>query len=315
VTGCARCGAFDAAERAAFEGDAILAHELTCACERQPELDVLYVPRERFRRTPQVGVPCRVTWTELARYLARPASADAKDAAGAWSPALYRNNVRRKSNVVTVGALVVDVDEGGDVGRVADALGRYRGIVHSTFSSSPESPRCRIVLALAQPLDAPTYSRTHAVVRWHLGQAGVIADEGAKDASRLSYTPVVRAGAAYSFRAIDGVPLDACAVLAAQPPAVHPPWRSMSVGDPSERPDAYARSALRRGAGEVASADAGARHYTLSRESFTLARLGLPEDEIAGMLLPAFVASAGEARRAEGLRTIRDAVRARRGCP
>jgi hypothetical protein len=51
----------------------------------------------------------------------------------------------------------------------------------------------------------------------------------------------------------------------------------------------------------------------LSREAFALARLGLSDAEIADALLPAFLAAAGERREAEGTRTIRDAVRARRG--
>jgi hypothetical protein len=63
----------------------------------------------------------------------------------------------------------------------------------------------------------------------------------------------------------------------------------------------------------VAAAPAGARHAALNREAHALARLDLAEHEIAGALLPAFVESAGEGRRREGERTIRDAVRARRG--
>jgi hypothetical protein len=307
---CAACAAFDAAERAAFQDEALPSHELACMCASE-SLDVLYVSLDRFRRTPQVGVACRVTWRELAGYLTHPTIADAKDAAGAWSPATYRGNVRRKSNLVLVGALVIDVDDGGDVERVAEALQRYRAIIHSTFSSTSGSPRCRIVLALAEPIDAPTYSRTHAVVRWHLGRAGILADEGAKDPSRLSYAPVMRPDTTFRCRVVEGPPLCAHAVLAAQTMSAPPSQRraSPSLG----RVDAYVRSALSDAASAIASADPGARHYTLSRESFALARLSLAEHEIVAALLPAFLVNAGDARRAEGLRTIHDAVRERRG--
>jgi hypothetical protein len=61
-----------------------------------------------------------------------------------------------------------------------------------------------------------------------------------------------------------------------------------------------------------AEATPGSRHYFLSREAFALARFDLSEAEIQGVLLPAFVASAGEHRQREGERTIRDAVFARR---
>lgn len=193
--------------------------------------------------------------------------------------------------------------------RVAAVVARYRAIVHSTFSSTPDAPRCRIVLALAEPIDATTYEATHAVVRARLRGAGVSADEGAKDASRVSYAPVVRPGASYHYRSIDGAPLDARAVLAAQPP----PPRSAPRLPPPEHADAYVRAALRRAADTVAGSSPGARHYALCREAYALARLGVDEAQIASALLPAFVASAGEARRHEGERSIRDAVRARRG--
>ena len=50
-------------------------------------------------------------------------------------------------------------------------------------------------------------------------------------------------------------------------------------------------------------------------ESFSLARFGLSETQIADALLNAFVDAAGEARRTEGVRAIRDAVAAwKNGC-
>ena len=66
-----------------------------------------------------------MTWSELARYLSRPTVGEAKDEAGAWSPALYRANVRRKAALVRAHAIVVDVDDAGDVGgRAVGAGGR-----------------------------------------------------------------------------------------------------------------------------------------------------------------------------------------------
>ena len=73
------------------------------------------------------------------------------------------------------------------------------------------------------------------------------------------------------------------------------------------------RGALQKAAAALASASPGERHYALSREAFTLARLDVPTAEIESALLPAFAAAAGDTRMAEGVRTIRDAVKARRG--
>ncbi len=273
-------------------------------------LDVLRISREQFSRTPQVGGPRRPTWRALAAFLSRPIIGEAKDIAGGYSPALYEGDVRRKANLVHVGACVLDVDEGGDVDVVAASLRQYDAIVHETFSSMPDASRCRALVRLAVPIDGSTYERLHAIVRRRLGATGIVVDEGAKDASRLSYMPVRRPGAAYRFRVVQGRALNAAAVLAGQPPP--PPRRPVQLPRPEHR-DAYVRRALERAAGEVSAASAGVRHYTLSKEAFSLARLGLDEGEIARALLPSFVNAAGERREHEGARTIRDAVRARRG--
>jgi hypothetical protein len=148
-------------------------------------LDVLYVSPERFRAKPQIGVARTMTWRDLATYLSRPSIGEAKDEAGAYSPALYHDNVRRKASLVRIGALIVDIDENGDVDTVAETVGRYASIIHETFSSTNGAPRCREVLLLAEPVDAATYEQTHAIARAHLRRVDVIADEGAKDASRL----------------------------------------------------------------------------------------------------------------------------------
>ncbi len=153
------------------------------------QLDVLYISPERFRASPQVGVPCVMPWESLAAYLSRPSVGASKDAEGGISPALYTDSIRRKANLLHVGALVLDLDEGGDVDRVADVLTKYSAVVHETFSSTADAPRCRAYLQLAEPVEAATYERVHAVARKHLSAVGLVADEGAKDASRLSYAP------------------------------------------------------------------------------------------------------------------------------
>jgi hypothetical protein len=281
---------------------------VSAASNDDRSLDVLYVSPERFRERPQVGTPRTMTWLELALYLSRPSVGEEKEAAGAWSPALYEGNIRRKSNLVRVGALVIDVDEAGDVDNIADVVGRHEALVHETFNSTNDAPRCRVVIRLAEPVDAEMYEGTHAAVRRALASAGVATDLGAKDASRLSYVPVRRPGAGYRFRQVHGLLLDAKRVLAAQPaPKPRAPVHPVAP----EHRDAYVRGAMRRAAENVSGASEGLRHFTLCREAFSLARLGLSEPEIEAALLAAFLAAAGEHREAEGRRAIRDAIRAR----
>ncbi len=270
-------------------------------------LDVLLVGDVRARG-PMIGRPFRMHWCELSTWLSRPSTATRKDEHGAWTPGLFRGNHKKKEHLLHADALLIDVDEGGDADAIADLLVRYRGCVHSTFSNTRDAPRCRIVLPFAESVDPPTYERVWKIVVTHLARLGVLADRSAKDAGRLGFLPCIRAGAAYHFRTLEGVPLDARKVLAAQPP--EPPRSPQTIVAPDHR-DRYLRGALRRACSEVSVASEGMRHYTLSREAFALARLGLRLETIAAALVPAFVAAAGEQRRHEGERTVRDAVRAR----
>jgi hypothetical protein len=273
------------------------------------ELDALYIDSEHFRHSPQVGVPIRQEWPSFAACFARPSTGEDKGAVGGYALGRYRENTRRKSNLIEIGAVSLDFDESG-ADAVARALARYRAIVHETFSSTADAPRCRAIVLLAEPIDVATYDALHAVMRARFRRAGLPPDEGAKDCSRLNYSPVRRSGAGYAYRVTQGEALDARGVLAAQPP---PPARSAPRLVAPEHADRYVAGALRRAADAVAGASPGGRHHELSREAFRLARLDLPENEIRAALLGPFVAAAGEPRRREGERTIADAVRARRG--
>lgn len=274
-------------------------------------MDVLFISAAQFEQKPQVGTPRTMTVPEIADFLAHPSIGESKAEAGGLSPARYEGNIRRKSSLVWIWMLVLDFDENGDVDLIAEALERYSVIIHETFSSTNDNPRCRAFVELLEPLDVAEYESMHRIARAHLAEAGFPADEGAKDASRLSYCPVRRPGARYRFRTVEGEPLDARAILASQP---RPTPRPLPTLPRPEHADAYVRAALRRGADAVASASAGMRHYQLCREAFTLARLeGLTFEDIEQALLPAFVSAAGERREYEGIRTIRDAFKARRG--
>lgn len=274
------------------------------------EIDILFISPAQFQRKPQVGTPARMTWTALADFLSRPSFGEEKGCAGGFSPAAYVENIRRKPNLRAIWALVVDIDGGGDVDRVADEIAQYDSITLETFSSTNDEPRCRLLLRLADPTDAQTYEAAHALVRSKLRrELGCKVDDGAKDASRLSYLPVRRPGAGYRFRQTAGRPLDAKKLVAMNPPKPRP---APAPIDPKHA-DAYVRGAMRRAAEAIGAAANGARHETLCREAYTLARLGLSHAQIRDALLPSAVAAMGDARRREAERTIADAVNARKG--
>ncbi len=246
----------------------------------------------------------RATWID-------PSGEPSKDKAlaGGITCGLFDGNRRKKSAFRETRCLTLDFDDDGDVDRIADTFG-HSCFIHETYSSKPGAPRCRAYVELADPiLDVAVYDHAHAVIRKHLAAAGEVADEGAKDCSRLNYVPVRARGSGYRFRRVEGPPLDVARMLSVQPPPA--PRSAPRLGPLPERRDRYVAAALERARANVSRATPGGRHLALCREAFSLARLELGESEIAEALLPPFVHAAGEPRRREGERAIRDAVLAR----
>jgi hypothetical protein len=161
------------------------------------ELDVLLVDDpavyERQRR-PMIGRAVCVPWWNVRGWLSRPivprvVTGDHdrdKASEGAWTPARFEGNRKVKANLVHAGALLVDVDEAGDVDRVASALAKYATIIHSTYKSSLDKPRCRAVILLAEPIDASAYERAWNVVAAHTCDR----ETPAKSARAVSATPL-----------------------------------------------------------------------------------------------------------------------------
>lgn len=274
-------------------------------------IDVLFISPAQFFAKPQVGTSKKLAWCNLADWLAEPAWGESKDGVGGWSPCLYKDNIRRKANVIHACALVVDVDAGGDVDALAEEFQLFDAILHETFSSTAETPRCRVVLRLAEPISAEEYEHLHRIVRRRLREDLKIGvDDGAKDVSRFSYSPVRRPGSGYRFRVTNGKPLDAAKVIAAHPPLV----RALPAPrfEPPKDMTRYHESALRKAADALAAGTPGERHDILCREAYSLARLDLTLGEIARALMPAALHSMGEHRRREIERTIAESVQARR---
>jgi hypothetical protein len=143
-----------------YEKRSSLARELAQLCDEDDgeELDFLFIESRWFTPPlpppPQVGRAFKLGWSTIAGYLSRPSVGPseseqsdpdkAKRTGGGYSIARYAQNLRRVANLVHVHALAVDVD-GGDasVHRCARLLSDYRAIVHETFKSTIEAPRCR----------------------------------------------------------------------------------------------------------------------------------------------------------------------------
>jgi len=201
---------------------------------------------ESFRSKPQIGTATRPTFAELGACLARPLIGDAKDCAGAYSPALYTDNVRRKPNLVKIWAMVVDIDQGGDVDRVVQLVGRYRAIVHSTFSSTEADPRCRVLILLAEAVgrgDVRSGAQGRASPSHPHRRRRRRGGKGRQPRELLARGPALAPRSVCVE--VDGVTLDARAVIAAQPPPA--PKSAPRLVAPEHR-DVYIQAALRKAA-------------------------------------------------------------------
>jgi len=280
-------------------------------------ITVAYLTPSRFAAKPQVGVAIEQEWHSFALWLSSPSYADEKQSEGAWCPTALEAGIV-KGGRGPVSLLVADVDECavGAIEYTAEVLRNYGGLVVPTFNATVEKPKHRIVLRLSRPL-APDREFPLAWIKMavELEDAGIRLDRGCKNVNRLYFACVTRSPSTWlGARILSGPPVDVDAMLKAAradaPVSGQHVWRprpaTKSCGD------RYVAAAVRRARDNVRDAVEGGRHETLLRESYSLARFDFSERELAELLLGPFVDVAGDARRREGERAIRDAVAARR---
>lgn len=280
---------------------------------------ITYLTPRRFRAVPQAGLIVEQDWHSFARWLSWPSFASDKSAHGAWCPAALEGGVV-KGGKGPVSVLVADVDVCGPSGidGSAEALRHYGGAVVPTFSATPDQPKHRIVLRLSRPLlPGDEFRLAWSKMAVDLEDAGITADRACKNVNRLYYACVTRSPSTWlGARILSGQPIPVDSMLAAARKE-QPVERggSRSGARQLEWDDGYVAAAVARARASVRGASAGGRHETLLRESFSLARFGFTEEEVRFALLGPFVSAAGDARRREGERAIRDAVAARREKP
>lgn len=106
---------------------------------------------------------------------------------------------RGKGNIIDRCAIVLDCDDTDTAGVEAlcegvKALG-VRSVVHSTYSSTPDKPRVRVVIPLATPVVPGDYVSLCKALMNHLNM--VTWDESCAQAERIMYAPAKPAGGEY----------------------------------------------------------------------------------------------------------------------
>ena len=107
-----------------------------------------------------------------------------------WSPALYeKGTTRANDNFLEAQLLGFDVDDGMTYQQAMKALDALDidYVLHSSFSSTPEHHKFRIVVPLIEAVDKDTYKQLWAAFNHILGGS---LDKKTKDPARILYTPV-----------------------------------------------------------------------------------------------------------------------------
>ncbi|MGA7846339.1 MAG: hypothetical protein WCB18_04525 [Thermoplasmata archaeon] len=134
------------------------------------------------------------TWEELRAWLTRFDVRDDKSGP-AWSPVRYAGGaIRGNAGVESVSVAVMDVDDGSSPEVAHRRLGGlgFEHVIHSTHSSTPEHPKFRVIVPLANPCSAASWPSVFPRLCVLITDGHT--DPGTKDPARLFYLPSAKPG-------------------------------------------------------------------------------------------------------------------------
>ena len=175
-------------------------HALTLAANGSPN------------RSPRAGLPYQgITWRKLLA-LAEAPEARGKAEAPAVIASTYREHDGRAHEVQRergrFGLLVLDIDEGGPALEAVEAalaavVGDAERVIYSTSSATPELPKWRAVVPLAELVPGADWPELQTAFFDCIEAEGLVADRAAGRTGQIFYLPAV----APERRGADGGPL------------------------------------------------------------------------------------------------------------
>lgn len=145
--------------------------------------------------TSAVGEPHDLSWPEFCQLVrsysvARVEETGEEKRSAPWfSPAEYRRNHRRRENILgRVWAICADLDAISDPLAVEKSLSRWEYIAWTTWSSTPEEQRWRIVLPIAGGIDVERFGHLVGRVLGVLGKAATL-DKRSETPEQLWFFP------------------------------------------------------------------------------------------------------------------------------
>jgi hypothetical protein len=208
-----------------------------------------------------VGQRVRTTWPALLGRLSVSRVVEEKDRAPGLSLATFRDDRRALANVEKVYAVGLDLDHFDCLpirmtrrpGQIIpaptweDVIARFERVdsfVHTTWSSTEETPRVRVFLRLDRGVTAAEYRRVYSYCADLVEGYGFLVDRAASDPSRFWFLPSVPPHGRYRYSVGRGRVIRADVALATVPetattpsPAPRPP--ATTTPDIEERAARY----------------------------------------------------------------------------
>jgi hypothetical protein len=156
-----------------------------------------------------------VPWENFLGRIVSPREYTTKQDAPLWSPASFKQDHRAAENVERVSCLVYDIDHHTTPDVITSTLSDRRGVAHTTFSTTAEDIRWRVILRTSRSLSAPEHPRVWRAGAAILESGGIEYDRCTKDASRAWYVPARRP--VYTCLQFHGSIIDVDDALAAYP--------------------------------------------------------------------------------------------------
>jgi len=190
----------------------------------------------RSIRQPQ-GQRLRVTWARLFERFATPIVAEDKLTLPGWAPATFAGDRRALANVEAVYAVGLDLDAPSSRFAIGAQLwAPYIANLHTTHSSTVDTPRYRVVLPTSRPMTPAEYARVRRWCARRSEEAQQPVDGHAADPSRLWFVPGVPQATQRAYRCATtwGAPLDVDEILAIEPELIVDPPAPIAPPSPVE---------------------------------------------------------------------------------
>lgn len=214
-----------------------------------------------------------ITWDELVSWLNFPANE--KEGAGSYVLGRLKGTTRTKETILDRCALTLDADHprAGFLDRLRDGLDGHAAVVHTTYSSTAEAPRYRVIVPLAQPVTPEDYRAAVTELMARVGQGSEF-DPGSAQPERLMFMPSVQRGQTFWHDVLDGPRLDAAPLVE----AAHAADLTETTPAPDspagpEDAEAYFRRAVDNESDLLSFHEEGGRNNALNRAAFKLGQI------------------------------------------